>query len=478
MPAGLRRAAVVVLSAASSMLGTDLARSATMACDVDGLFERWGLEGYRLRRSPDEPSGSLLPLPLRPADCVGFAFRSVTLQSYLASGDVRQTVEEADGLSLGAGVRAATHVSGDAAMGRRLQGDFGMRILAGDGSRDPVAVLRANLVYRTRRVEALVGRVPAFLGDGSEGSLLLGRTATPLDMLCVRTVRPVLVAPGDHGWGRVHGLVFLGFLHERDRTIPNPLLHGLRLEWEPASYIRVGASRTILFGGEGRTEKLGLQDVVDILLGRNENKVTGRDYRDSDQKASLHSEVRLPAAWHGARWLGGARLFYEYAGEDNFRRGLPTAVAHHQGGSVGVLGWTVLLESAELVDDSYDWYTHMVYGPDAYRYQGFTMGHPAGTDGRSVHVRIWSPCLGSHQAQVYWKRRSIDPRDETTVSRTTIAGASGLHRLAASLHLEWHTEVATGNRSGSVRTTEETLWTLIAQVHWTRSPLTDARNPW
>jgi hypothetical protein len=322
-----------------------------------------------------------------------------------------------------------------------------------------------NIAYRTRSLEVLAGRAPGFWGDGWEGSILLGRTAPPLDMLRLRTIRPIHAVPGTGAISRLHGSTFLAWLRDEDRTIANPLLHGMRLEWEPTTFVRVGASRTILMGGDGRTERFRLADILDILLGRHENKVTGRDHRDTDQKASLHGEIRLPAALHGWAWLTGPRLFYEYAGED-FDGFLPTAAAHHQGGSIGLAGWMLLFESAEMVDDSYNWYTHMVYGPDAYRHEGFLLGHPAGTDGWSLHLRLWSPELASIRTQAYWKRRTFDPEENEILSTTRIAGLGFVRPLGSTSSVEGFVERSRTIAKGGGAVTD---WRIEARVQWARA---------
>ena len=94
----------------------------------------------------------------------------------------------------------------------------------------------------------------------------------------------------------MHLSVFLAYLDDEDRTVAYPLLHGSRLEWEPVDWFRFSASRTILLGGEGRTEKLKASDLIDIFLGRNENPTQGGSISNTDQKASLMWEARLPLA--------------------------------------------------------------------------------------------------------------------------------------------------------------------------------------
>jgi hypothetical protein len=57
------------------------------------------------------------------------------------------------------------------------------------------------------------------------------------------------------------------------------------------------------------------------------------------------------------------------------------------------------------VDDANRWYAHTVYGPDAYFYRGYCLGHPMGTDGRSRHFRVWTPEWKRGRAQAWWRLR-------------------------------------------------------------------------
>ncbi|MDM7915348.1 MAG: capsule assembly Wzi family protein, partial [Candidatus Eisenbacteria bacterium] len=268
-------------------------------------------------------------------------------------------------------------------------------------------VYKRQLVWSRGRTEVRAGLTRLFWGDGNEGSLLLGRTAPAFDRLSIRTIRPWTFG-GSRSAARFHASLFLGYLEERDRVVPYPLLHGQRLEWEPAGWAKLSLARTILFGGSGRTEKLTLRDIGDILLGRNENRVGPRSAADSDQKASIGLELRTPREWLEGKWFEGARLFWEYGGEDSFQGPLPTAVAHHYGLSALVAGWTVLAETAETWDDANDWYEdHLVYGERDYYYRGYVMGHPMGGDAVSVHASLWSPPWNQNRAQLWWRLRTI-----------------------------------------------------------------------
>jgi hypothetical protein len=297
--------------------------------------------------------------------------------------------------------------------------------------------LDGSVYWSSDHLEIRAGLTRSFWGDGNEGSLLLGGTAPPLEMLRVRSVRPTRI-PGLGDAGRFHGSFFLAYLNDGARTIPDPLLQGTRLEWEPSDWARFSVARTIVLGGAGRTQRLNLSDVWGILLDRNENRKNSRDYRDSDQIASLGLELRLPPgirALSGGLMEGG-RVFYEYAGEDGFHGLLPRAPAHLFGLSVASHGWLGLAEFAETVNPANPWYVHWTYGTDAYLYRCYPLGHPMWSDGRSRHVRIWTPTWDTMRAQLWWRLRGNGTEHPGEARREGSLGIGLRHDLESGRILE------------------------------------------
>jgi hypothetical protein len=297
--------------------------------------------------------------------------------------------------------------------------------------------LEHSLTWSKANVEITAGMARSYWGDGISGSLLLGRTAPPLDMVRVRSVRPWRI-PHTGSVGRIHGSFFLAYLDDSDRQIAYPLLHGTRIEWEPSGWFRFAASRTILFGGAGRTKKLKLRDLWDIWLGRNENIVGERPISDSDQKASFLFEVRLPQRYRPFGGFEGMRVYYEYAGEDSFEGLLPTAVAHQMGATIGAFGWLGTLEFCETNDDSNWWYVrHNVYGEDAYFYRGYVMGHPMEADGLQGVIKVWSPSWRATRAQLLVRKRGHwDRREQFTPWWEHTFGLRFQHELSERSNVE------------------------------------------
>lgn len=285
----------------------------------DDPFYDWDLERYRCVRSIDQPSGAILPLPdTTAADGYGPFLRDASISLDLADAASQVPLEEEDGIRVRDGARGRGQVDGVVALPARWAIGLAGRVRIGEGQASGGQWLERNLYWTGNRTEFRLGLTRTFWGDGNEGSILFGRTAPPLQMIRLRSVRPWRL-PFVGRFGRIQASFFLGYLDDRARTIPYPLLHGERLEWEPIGWARVNISRTILFGGAGRTELLTLRDVLEILLARDENIKGERGYDDSDQKASITAELRLPKSVIPFHGIDGGRLFYEYAGEDAFR---------------------------------------------------------------------------------------------------------------------------------------------------------------
>src|SRR5437867_11700700 len=95
-------------------------------------------------------------------------------------------------------------------------------------------------------VELLVGRDSLAWGAGYHNALLLSNNAAPLDQIRIGAAEPFLL-PWIGKWvGPTKVLIFLAQLEER-RDHAFTKLSGMRLTFAPASFLELGASRTVLF---------------------------------------------------------------------------------------------------------------------------------------------------------------------------------------------------------------------------------------
>lgn len=387
----------------------------------DDAFYRWGLETYRQFRAADDPSGAMLPLPSKVGSGPGVSLVFSSAGVEMADVTQERVVEdEAYGLLYPDGPRGSFAMGGVIVLPGSIKVQLGGRFMSEHRGATRGEWLDRSAYWMNDRLEIRAGMVRTFWGDGYEGSLLLGRTAPPFETIRVRTIRPARI-PGLGSAGRFHASAFLGYLDDGERVVPNPLLHGARLEWEPTNWSRFSLTRTILFGGAGRTNKLKLRDLWNILLARNENRKDMRDYRDSDQLASFGLELRLPSPLtvRDRTPIDGGRVFYEYAGEDGFHGIVPRAPAHHFGVSLTSHGWVGLAEISDTMTRANPWYAHWTYGVKAYFYRGYPIGHPMGTLAWSRHVRLWTPVSGGARAQFWYRQRHHE---------ATVAGGMGGER--------------------------------------------------
>jgi hypothetical protein len=261
-------------------------------------------------------------------------------------------------------------------------------------------------------IAVAAGRQPFVWGMGHDGGFLLTGNAAPLP-----AVRLGLVAPHTfRGWWRWLGTWDFTYLLARledDRGVPNPSLTGLRVAWMPTSRLELGASRTILFGGEGQPA-LSWSDYLTILGG---NNVAG-GVDTSNSVAGVDAAYTLSLA--DGRAL---RLYGEFAGEDEAHQlHLPTKPAVRGGfflAGLGPEGHGTMRAEFAATDVFYNherwghdfWYAHGTY---PYTYRDRILGDAMGPDARTA--RLWFARTGVHTASEFmlgwYANRFSDPDRE------------------------------------------------------------------
>jgi hypothetical protein len=241
---------------------------------------------------------------------------------------------------------------------------------------------------------ASFGQVERWWGPGWDGSLILSTNARPIPAISIdRRVSE----PFENKWlswvgpWSVHS--FIGRM-EKERTVPNPYLWGMRGEVAPTFVegLEVGFFRMIQLGGQDRPE--GFSTWADAFLSQdNYGGNTGRNNRSQEpgnQLAGIDLRWRLldaPIAVYG-----------QVVGEDEDKF-LPNCLMFQY----GVETWRES-ESASLrffveyVDLTSHWWTdrdysdnspyninygHHIYN-DGYRYRGRPIGHWADQDSRII----------------------------------------------------------------------------------------------
>lgn len=165
----------------------------------------------------------------------------------------------------------------------------------GNGAERP-RFRRGGVGIATSKLWIYVGREAFQLGGGEGGGIVLN-DYVPLDGLLLGSPSPVRL-PG-LGLARAH---FGLFRLSGYGAVDDPWFTTLRVTLQPASWLQLGTSRALLFGGHFKggaapydpkvyppdSTSLGFADVVRILLGRNSTR--------DDSKVSFEARASLAGA--------------------------------------------------------------------------------------------------------------------------------------------------------------------------------------
>ena len=239
---------------------------------------------------------------------------------------------------------------------------------------------------------ASFGQVERWWGPGWDGSLILSTNARPIPAISIDRRVP---EPFENKWlswiGPWSFHSFIGRL-EKERTVPNPYLWGMRGEVRPTvvNGLEIGFFRMMQLGGDGRPE--GFSTWMDAFLSQD-------NYGANTGKNDLSKEPGNQLAGIDLRWRvldAPLAIYGQVVGEDedNF---LPNCLMFQYGmESWKNLGDSTLRVFAEYADlTSYWWtgdprtrnisYGHHIYN-DGYRYRGRPVGHWADQDSQIISI--------------------------------------------------------------------------------------------
>lgn len=237
----------------------------------------------------------------------------------------------------------------------------------------------------------IAGKIPAWWGPGNDGSLIRGDASLPVTGITMQ--RDEQSAPTSQylSWvGPWQYQLFAGQLDDY-AAVPDAKLFGARLAASPWPWLELGASRTFMWGGEGRPESIG--SFVDAILGTKDNDATAGNTDEDpanqlagfDARLSLAPLVNIPAG-----------VYAQYVGEDE-AGGLPAKNMYLAGvdyaSSAYGKPYQLYAEyadtrtSGEVRGISYD---HFLY-TDGYYQQGYPLGHGLGGDAESIALggKLW-----------------------------------------------------------------------------------------
>ena len=228
----------------------------------------------------------------------------------------------------------------------------------------------------------IAGQMPTYWGPGHDGSLIRGDASRPVYGLTMQRADQSAFESKWLSWiGPWQYQAFAGQLDDY-KAVPHAKLLGLRLTARPLPYLELGASRTLQWGGEGRSESWdslwnaikGNDNVYDSDEDRS-NQIAGFDAR-----LNLQSLINAPVGIYG-----------QYVGEDEAGL-LPSKKMYLAGvdysSSYNNMPYQLYAEWADTRtnnDVKGISYNHYVY-KDGYYQHGFPLGHAMGGDGQMYSV--------------------------------------------------------------------------------------------
>jgi len=241
----------------------------------------------------------------------------------------------------------------------------------------------------------IAGQIPTWWGPGHDGSLIRGDASKPVIGITMQRDRQAAPTSQYLSWvGPWQYQLFAGQLDDYN-AIPDTKLIGMRLTASPTDWLELGASRTFMWGGDGKSQSFN--SFVDALTGTKDN-VDNKDDDISDQLAGFDARVNLAPLTNANLPVG---IYGQYVGEDEagylpsknmYLAGIDYASSFNTTNR-GVMPyqlyaeWTDTRSSGDVKGISYN---HYVYTDGNYQY-GYPLGYALGGDTESIAVggKLW-----------------------------------------------------------------------------------------
>ena len=228
----------------------------------------------------------------------------------------------------------------------------------------------------------IAGQVPTYWGPGHDGSLIRGDASRPVYGISAQRVVQNAFETKWLSWiGPWQYQAFAGQLDDY-KAIPGAKLLSLRLTVQPLSYLELGASRILQWGGEGRPESLDSlwnaikgNDNFDSANDDKSNQIAGLDFR-----LNMQPLLQIPVGIYGqyvgedeAGFLPAKKMYLAGADFSSIYKNMPYQLYAE---------WADTRTNGQVDGVSYN---HYVY-TDGYYQHGFPLGHAVGGDGQMYSV--------------------------------------------------------------------------------------------
>ncbi len=269
---------------------------------------------------------------------------------------------------------------------------------------------------------AYVGAFDRWWGPGRESTLILSNNARPMPSIGLRRIEPKAFKTKWLSWmGPWQWDMFIAKM-EKDRFIPNALIAGMRLSFEPIENFEVGLSRTMQLCGDGRPCGFSTWTKAFIVVGDLENRAGD----PGNQLASIDLSYTA-----GLGRMSNIKIYAEGTAEDEHII-VPFQFSRLIGATVfGAFGndgasWRFTAEYTDTAN-TLVWlfgerrynvmYEHSTY-QTGYRYKGRAIGHTLDNDSKLISVvgqfkdaNDWEYTVKYHRANI-----NVDGAGKNTLS--------------------------------------------------------------
>ena len=251
-------------------------------------------------------------------------------------------------------------------------------------------LVEGYLKARGGPVELTVGRESLWWGPGFHGSMISSNNSLAMNMIRLRTANQVTLpwVLGDL-LGPMKLELFFGGL-EKERTFyPSSKVTGLRIDFTPAPWIEIGATRSIMFdGGGGRTYLPWYRYPFVYFHGNKEG--TEGDSSAGDNRWQIDASIRLADVGKYVPITRDAELYFDFGWDDTCCGTFYVPI--YPGGIVGLYLPNFLMSQdttlrLEYANTSRFQFTSGTW-QDGFQRKGQVISHFVGTMGDDFLVRL------------------------------------------------------------------------------------------